>query len=220
MKFYAFWRSIASFRVRTALALKGITPDEIVDIDLLQGKQREDSFRAVNPQMLIPAVIEQSGGPVLFQSMAIMEYLEETHPQPPLLPRDPLGRARVRGLCQIAVSDAHPMSVPRVRNYLTNDLKLSQDQMLTWVRHWQAEALRALETHFTRDEETGKYCHGDVVTLADVCLAGQVVGSGFFQTDMKPYPTVQRIYDACMQIDAFARSHPLKQPGAPEKVSH
>jgi maleylacetoacetate isomerase len=169
--------------------------------------------------MLIPALIEP-GGPVLFQSMAIMEYLEETHPNPPLLPRDPFARARVRGLCQIVVSDAHPMSVPRVRNYLTNDLKLTQDQMLTWVRHWQAEALRALETHLARDKQTGKYCHGDTVTLADVCLAGQVVGSGFFQTDMKPYPAVQRIYDACMQIDAFVRAHPLKQPGAPASVSH
>src|SRR5262245_65803378 len=109
MKFYAFWRSIASFRVRIALAYKGIKPEEIIDIDLLQGKQREDSFRAVNPQMLIPAIVEKPGGPVLFQSMAIMEYLEETHPQPPLLPRDALGRARVRGLSQIMVSDAHPM---------------------------------------------------------------------------------------------------------------
>src|SRR5436190_6273529 len=126
MKIYSFWRSIASFRVRIALNLKNIKPDEIIDIDLLQGKQREDSFRAVNPQMLIPALIE-NGGPVMFQSMAIMEYLEETHPQPPLLPRDPAGRARVRGLAQIVVSDAHPMSVPRVRNYLTKDLKLDQD---------------------------------------------------------------------------------------------
>jgi maleylacetoacetate isomerase/maleylpyruvate isomerase len=218
MKFYSFWRSIASFRVRIALALKGVTPDEIVDIDLLHGKQREDAFRAVNPQMVIPALVEEAGGPVLFQSMAIMEYLEETRPQPPLLPRDPLGRARVRGLCQIVVSDAHPMSVPRVRNYLTNDLKLSQDQMLGYVRHWQSEALRALEAHLSRDATTGRYCHGDAVTLADICLAGQVVGSGFFQTDINPYPTVQRIFDACMRIDAFARSHPLKQPGAPEKV--
>jgi maleylacetoacetate isomerase len=190
-----------------------------VDIDLLQGKQREDSFRAVNPQMLIPALIE-NGGPVLFQSMAIMEYLEETHPQPPLLPRDPLGRARVRGLSQIMVSDAHPMSVPRVRNYLLQELKLDNDTMLKWVRHWQNEALRALETHLSRDQATGKYCHGDAVTLADVCLAGQVVGSSFFNVDLKSYPTVARIFDACMQIDAFARAHPLKQPGAPASVSH
>lgn len=217
VKVYSFWRSIASFRVRIALNLKGISPDEIVDIDLLQGKQREDSFRAVNPQMLIPALIED-GGPVLFQSMAIMEYLEETRPQPPFLPRDPLGRARVRGLCQIVVSDAHPMSVPRVRNYLIQELKLDNDTMTKWVRHWQNAALTALETHLSRDRATGKYCHGDAVTLADICLVGQAVGSSFFQVDLKPYPTVARIVGACMQIDAFARAHPLKQPGAPASI--
>ncbi|MBM3528354.1 MAG: maleylacetoacetate isomerase [Alphaproteobacteria bacterium] len=218
MKFYGFWRSIASFRVRTALAYKGIKPDEVIDIDLLQGKQRDEAYRKVNPQMLIPALFEDDKSPMLFQSMAIMEYLEETRPQPPLLPKDAFGRARVRGLSQIVVSDAHPMSVPRVRGYLTKDLGLSEERMLTWVRHWQSEALSALETHLSRDKTTGKYCHGDAVTIADICLAGQVVGSGFFKTDMKPYPTVMRIFDACMVLDAFAKSHPLKQPGAPEKV--
>ena len=113
LKLYSFWRSIATYRVRIALNLKGIVPDEIIDVDLLKGKQREDAFREVNPQMVIPALID-GDGPVMFQSMAILEYLEEMHPQPPLLPRDAKGRARVRGLCQIAVSDAHPMSVPRV----------------------------------------------------------------------------------------------------------
>jgi maleylacetoacetate isomerase len=218
VKFYSFWRSIASFRVRIALAVKGIKPDEIVDIDLLKGKQREASFRAVNPQMLIPALIED-GGPVLFQSMAIMEYLEETRPQPPLLPKDAAGRARVRGLCQIFVSDSHPMSVPRVRNYLTGELKLDNDTMLKWVRHWQNEALGAAETHLSKPP-TGKYCHGDSVTLADVCLAGQVVGSGFFDVDVKAYPNVARIFGELMKIDAFANAHPLKQPGAPASVSH
>jgi maleylacetoacetate isomerase len=220
VKFYSFWRSIASFRVRAALNLKGIAPDQVVDIDLLQGKQREDSFRAINPQMLIPALIEQDGGPVMFQSMAIMEYLEETHPQPPLLPRDPQGRARVRGLSQIVVSDAHPMSVPRVRNYLTQVLKLDQPTMTAWIRHWQNEALRALETHLSRDRATGRYCHGDAITIADICLVGQAVGSSFFEVGLDPYPTVKRIVDTCMQHDAFVRAHPLKQPGAPALVSH
>ncbi len=219
MKIFSFWRSIASFRVRMALNLKGLAPDEIVDIDLLKGKQREESFRAVNPQMLIPALVIDNG-PVMFQSMAIMEYLEETHPKPALLPSDARGRARVRGLSQICVSDAHPMSVPRVRNYLLNDLKLPNDTMLQWVRHWQNEALRALEMHLARDKETGKYCHGDNVTIADICLVGQAVGSSFFEVGLQPYPTVKRIVDACMQVDAIARSHPLKQPGAPEKISH
>jgi maleylacetoacetate isomerase len=219
MKMFSFWRSIASFRVRMALNIKGIKPDELVDIDLLKGKQREDSFRAINPQMVIPALIIDNG-PVMYQSMAIMEYLEETHPKPALLPSDARSRARVRGLSQICVSDAHPMSVPRVRNYLTQELKLDNDTMLKWVRHWQNEALRALETHLARDKETGRYCHGDNVTIADICVVGQVVGSGFFDVGLQSYPTVKRMFDACMQVDAIARSHPLKQPGAPASISH
>ena len=219
LKLYSFWRSIATFRVRTALNLKGVVPDELVFVDLLKGQQREDAFREVNPQMLLPALIEGEG-PVMFQSMAIMEYLEETHPQPPLLPRDARGRARVRGLSQICVSDAHPMSVPRVRNYLLNDLKLPNETMLTWVRHWQNEALGALEMHLSRDKETGRYCHGDAISIADICLVGQAVGSGFFEVKLDAYPTVKRIVETCFQHEAFAKAHPLKQPGAPEKISH
>jgi maleylacetoacetate isomerase len=219
MKLYTFWRSIATFRVRIALNLKGITPEETVDIDLIKGSQREESYKAVNPQMVIPALID-GDGPLLFQSMAIMEYLDETRPNPPLLPKDARGRARVRGLSLIAVADAHPMSVPRVRNYLLNEAKFSQEQMLAWVRHWQSEALRAYETHLSRDKETSRYCHGDNPTLADICLAGQAVGSGFFDVSLDPYPTVKRIVDTCFENEAFARAHPLKQPGAPEKVGH
>ena len=219
LKLFSFWRSIATFRVRIALNLKDVVPDEVVDIDLLEGKQREDAFREVNPQMLIPALIED-GGPVMFQSMAILEYLEETRPQPPLLPRDPKGRARVRGLCQIAVSDAHPMSVPRVRNYLAQELKLDQPTLLAWVRHWQTEALQAYQTHLTNGSGSGRYCHGDAITLADICLVGQAVGSGFFDVDIKAYPAAARIVDRCFENAAFAKAHPLKQPGAPASVSH
>lgn len=219
MKLYTFWRSIATFRVRIALNLKGITPDETVDINLIKGDQRGDAFRAVNPQMVIPALID-GDGPLLFQSMAIMEYLDEIRPQPPLLPKDPRGRARVRGLSLIAVADAHPMSVPRVRNYLTNEFKFSPEQLMTWIQHWQREALAAYEAHLSRDKETGRYCHGDTITMADICLAGQAVGSNFFEVSLDPFPTVKRIVDACFQNDAFARAHPLKQPGAPEKAGH
>jgi maleylacetoacetate isomerase len=219
MKLFSFWRSIATFRVRMALNMKGITPDEIIEVDLLKGHQREESFRKINPQMLIPALVD-GDGPVIFQSMAIMEYLEEVHPHPRLLPSDPRGRARVRGLCQIAVSDAHPMSVPRVRNYLTQELKLDQATMLKYVRHWQDEALRAYETHLSRDKETGRFCHGEAPTLVDICLVGQAVGAQFFEVEVKGYPTVARIVDSCMQIDAIARAHPLKQPGAPTAVTH
>ena len=125
MKLFSFWRSLATYRVRIALNLKGIVPDEIVDIDLIKGKQREDAFRYVNPQMVLPALVD-GDGPVLFQSLAIMEYLDETHPQPPLLPKEPRARARVRGLAQIVACDSHPLLVPRVREYLEHELKLDE----------------------------------------------------------------------------------------------
>jgi maleylacetoacetate isomerase len=219
MKLYTFWRSIATYRVRMALNMKGLNP-EVEFVDLLKGHQLGGDYSAVNPQKLLPSLVLDDGGPPLFQSMAIMEYLEETYPQPPLLPKDARGRARVRGLSQICVSDAHPLSVPRIRNYLTKNLKLSEDQMLEWVRHWQNEALKTLEALLSRDKATGRYCHGDQITIADICLVGQAVGSSFFKVDLSPYPTVMRIVDAAQKNDAIARAHPLKQPGAPAEISH
>lgn len=217
MKFYSFWRSLASFRVRIALNLKGITPDEVVDIDLMKGKQREDSYRAVNPMMAIPALID-GDGPVLFESLAIIEYLEETHPHPRLLPAEPRARARVRGLAQIVACDSHPLLVPRVREYLEHELKLDEPTRLKWIQHWIGEALKAIEANLANSKETGRYCQGDSVTVADVCLVSQAVGANFFKYDLAPFPTVRRIVDACMQNDAFARAHPLRQPGAPAAV--
>jgi maleylacetoacetate isomerase len=219
MKLYTFWRSIATYRVRMALNMKGLNP-EVEYVDLLKGHQHNSDYEAVNPQKLLPSLVPDDNGPPLFQSMAIMEYLEETHPNPPLLPKDARGRARVRGLSQICVSDAHPLSVPRIRNYLTKTLKHSEEEMLQWVRHWQTEALKTLETLLSGDKATGKYAHGDQITIADICLCGQAVGSSFFNVDLKPYPTVMRIVDAAQKNEAIARAHPLKQPGAPASVSH
>jgi maleylacetoacetate isomerase len=150
--------------------------------------------------------------------MAIMEYLDEIHPRPPLLPPDPRGRARVRGLSQIAVADAHPLSVPRVRNYLAQTLKLDAGQIAAWVRHWQTEALRAFESHLANESDTGRYCHGDSITLADICLAGQVAGAQYVDVEIAAFPTVARIHDVCMREEAFASAHPLRQPGAPAKL--
>ena len=219
MKLYTFWRSIATFRVRMALNLKGLKPD-VEYVDLLKGHQHSGDYSVVNPQKLLPSLVLDDNGPPLFQSMAIMEYLEEIHPQPPLLPKDARGRARVRGLSQIVVSDAHPLSVPRIRNYLTQTLKLNHDQMHEWVRHWQKEALGTLETLLSRDKATGRYCHGDSITIADVCLVGQAVGSSFFDVGIEPFPTVDRIVKACLENEAIARAHPLKQEGAPASVAH
>src|SRR6516225_2167542 len=184
VKLFSFWRSLATFRVRIALNLKGIVPDEVIDVNLMQGKQREEAYRKVNPQMVLPALID-GDGPVLFESLAIMEYLDETHPSPPLLPKDPRGRARVRGLAQIVACDSHPLVVPRVREFLEHEFKLDEAQRMKWCGHWIAAALRALETHLTSGG-TGRYCHGDAVTIADICLVSQAVGAKFFQVDMAP----------------------------------
>jgi maleylacetoacetate isomerase len=214
MKLYSFWRSLATFRVRIALNLKGITPDEIVDIDLMKGKQRDDSYRAVNPMMAIPTLID-GDGPVLFESLAIIEYLEETHPHPRLLPADPRARARVRGLAQIVACDSHPLVVPRVREYLEHELKLDEAARTKWIQHWIGEALKALETNLVNSKETGRYCQGNSITIADICLVSQAVGANFFKYDLAPFPTVRRVVDTCMQNEAFAHAHPLRQPGAP-----
>src|SRR5262245_49170230 len=218
MKLYSFWRSLATFRVRIALNLKGLAPD-VVNIDLMKGQQCDPGFRAVNPQMLIPALIEDDGR-LLFQSLAILEYLDEVCPDPPLLPQEPQDRARVRALALIVACDAHPLIVPRVRNFLEHEFKLDEPARLKWIRHWFSEALVALETHLSRDPQTGRYCHGERVTMADICLVSHAVGAKLFDVDLAPYPTVGRIVDACLKEDAFARAHPLKQPGAPASVTH
>ena len=213
MKLFSFWRSLATYRVRIALNLKGITPDEVIQVDLMKGEQREAAYRAVNPMMAIPALID-GDGPALFESLAIIEYLDETHPTPPLLPRDPRGRARVRGLSQLIACDSHPLIVPRVREYLAHECKFGQTAVQTWCRHWHTAAINALETHL-KDKATGRYCHGDAITMADVCLASQAAGAKFFNVDTAPFPNFRRIVDDLSKIDAFARAHPLKQPGAP-----
>src|SRR4030095_6398646 len=138
VKFYSFWRSLAAFRVRIVLNIQQITPDEAVNVDLIKGEQRQDAYKKVNPQMLLPALVD-GDGPILFQSVAIMEYLDETHPQPPLLPRDPRGRARVRALAAIVAADSHPLMVPRVRNFMEHELKLDEPTRERWIRHWIGE---------------------------------------------------------------------------------
>jgi maleylacetoacetate isomerase/maleylpyruvate isomerase len=218
VKFYSFWRSLAAFRVRIALNIKQIVPDEIVTVDLMKGDQRQDAYRKVNPQMLLPALADEQG--ILFQSVAIMEYLDETHPQPRILPADPRGRARVRALAAIVASDSHPLMVPRVRNFMEHELKLDEATRNKWIQHWIREGLGALEGHLARDKETGTFAHGDAVTMADICLVSGMTGAAFFQVDTSVYPTAKRITETCMAIDAFAKAHPLKQPGAPASVGH
>jgi maleylacetoacetate isomerase len=214
---FSFWRSLGSYRVRIALNLKGLAPDDDVDVNLMKGAQRDAAFRAVNPMMALPALAD-GDGPALFESLAIIEYLDETHPEPPLLPKDARGRARVRGLAQIVACDSHPLIVPRVREYLEQELHIGETARLAWCRHWHVKALEALEIHLA-GPDTGRFCHGGQVTVADICLASQVAGAQFFNVDFAPFPSVMRVANACLEIDAFARAHPLKQKGAPGQGS-
>jgi maleylacetoacetate isomerase/maleylpyruvate isomerase len=217
VKLYGFWRSLATYRVRVALGLKGIAAEEI-SIDILKGKQFSDEYKALNPQSVVPALVVDEGAP-LFQSLAILEYLEETQPQPPLLPKDARGRARVRGLSLIAAADGHPLIVPRIRAYLEKDMGLDEAARNRWLAHWTLKALEAIESHLVNENETGRFCHGDAPTMADICLAGQVIGAtAYFNCDTSGVPTAMRIYGECMKLDAFARSHPAKQPEAPRSL--
>ena len=210
MKLYGFWRSLATYRVRVAMALKGLHTEEI-SIDLLKGKQHTDEYRAVNPQGVVPALVLDEGGPPLFQSLAILEYLEEIRPQPALLPRDPRGRARVRGLALIAAADGHPLIVPRVRNFLEKEMKVEESRRNLWLAHWTLQALEAIEGHLAKESETGRYCHGDELTLADICVVSQMIGAlAYFSCDTSGVPTVMRVYNECMKEKAFADAHPLK----------
>jgi maleylacetoacetate isomerase len=219
MKLYGYWRSLASLRVRIALNLKGVKFEE-TPIDLLKGQQFADTYKALNPQSVLPALILDEGGPPLFQSLAILEYLDETHPQPPLLPKDARGRARVRGLALISAADGHPLVVPRIRNFLEKELHVDEAGRNKWLQHWTLKALEAYESHLASARETGRFCHGDAPTVADICLAGQVFGGKFYNCDLSGMPTVNRIFAECMKIDAFDRAQPFKQPGAPSQVSH
>ena len=214
MKLFSYWRSLATYRVRIALNLKGIALDEVIQVNLHQGKQREEAYRKLNPMMALPALVEDDGN-VLFESLAILEYLDETHPEPPLLPKEPKARARVRGLAQIIACDTHPLIVPRVREYLVNAYKVDEAGVNKWGHHWHTVSLNALESNLANSKETGRFAQGDQITIADICLCGQAVGAAYFKVDLAPYPVFRRIVEECNRIEAVARAHPLKQPGAP-----
>lgn len=213
IRMYGFWRSAAAFRVRIAMNLKGIAYTETM-IDLDAGDQHAPDYVSVNPQAVVPSLILDDGT-TLTQSVAILEYLEEIHPTPALLPTDALGRARVRALALIWAADHHPLIPPRIRIYLRDALGVDEAGRTAWVKHWFSEGLRIGEARLADDPATGRFCHGDTPTIADLCLLSQVMGARGFQVDFQPYPTINRIVDACLEIEAFSRALPLKQPGAP-----
>jgi maleylacetoacetate isomerase len=213
MRLYDYFRSSAAYRVRIALNVKGVSADERTYVHLRMGNQRAQDYLALNPQGLVPALALDDGH-VLTQSLAIVEYLEETHPEPPLLPRDPVGRARVRSIALAIACEIHPLNNLRVLNYLIGTLGATREQKDGWYRYWIDVGFEALEKRLARDAATGTFCHGGQPTLADVCLVPQIANARRFDIDMSPYPTLTRIEGACLALPAFADAAPARQPDA------
>lgn len=213
MKLYTYAASSAAYRVRIALNLKGVKPEqEFVHLIKDGGQQHAPSYRALNPQELVPT-LEVDGHP-LGQSLAIMEYLDETHPTPAFLPKDALGRARVRQLAYAVACDIHPINNLRVRQYLKSVLNVSDDAGSVWYRHWIDIGFKAIEAMLYGSKSTGTYCHGEQVTLADICLVPQVANARRFNVPLDAFPTIVRIDEALRKIPAFINAAPEKQPDA------
>lgn len=209
---YGYFRSSAAYRVRIALNLKGLAFDQTI-VNLVKGEQREETNLARHPQGLVPT-LETDDGVRLTQSLAICEYLDEQHPEPPLLPADAEGRARVRALAQLVACEIHPLNNLKVLKYLVHELKIDDDAKLAWYRHWIAEGFTALEARLANEAGTGQFCHGDSPTLADICLVPQVFNAERFECDLSAYPTIQRITDNCRALPAFRQAAPEAQPDA------
>lgn len=210
---YSYFRSSAAFRVRIALGLKGLTADmRFVHLLKEGGAQYTDAYSALNPQHLVPTLIHD--GHVLTQSLAILEYLDEIAPEPPLLPSDPLSRARVRRIALAVACDIHPLGNLRVLRYLRQTLKTDDQARTEWQKHWMAEGFGALETTLASDPATGIFCHGDTPTLADICLVPQLTNARRIEMDLTPYPTLLRLEEVAYRLPAFVAARPENQPDA------
>ena len=213
MKLYSYFRSSASFRVRIALNLKGL-PYDYAPVHLVRngGEQLAPAYRAIHPDGLVPALEDE--GQLLQQSLAIIEYLDETHPQPPLLPAAPADRAYVRSLALQVACDIHPLNNLRVLKYLTGTLGVSDEAKQQWYRHWVAAGFASMESRLAADGRTGEFCCGDQPTLADLCLVPQAWNAQRFDIPLDAYPTIKRIHEHAMTLDAFALAAPGRQPDA------
>ncbi len=215
---FSFWRTSATYRVRVALNLKGVQAQEH-NVNLDAGEQRSEVFLKINPMGAIPALVDRGPGQSptpLTQSLAILEFLDETYPTPALLPADAHGRARVRSLAAMLAADTHPLITPRVKKYLTTAGKFDDAAWRAWQIHWFSTGLQALEQRLASEPETGTFCHGNTPTLADICLASIVVVMRIFKIEVAGIPRVLRVMAACEQLDAFAKADPSRQAGAPQ----
>lgn len=211
MKLYNYFRSSASFRVRIALALKGL-PCELVPIHLLKHEQSSDRYAAIAPARLVPLL--EVDGERLTQSMAIIEYLDEVHPEPRLLPGDAFDRARIRSIAQDIACEIHPIDNLRVLRYLVHEMKVDEADKTRWYKHWVETGLEVVERRLAGDAHTGRFCHGDTPTLADCVLVPQVLNAQRFECRLDHVPTVMRVFGHCMQLDAFATTQPSAYPEA------
>lgn len=213
LELFAYWRTSAAFRVRVALELKGLAATErYVDVDA--GEHRSEAYLKINPLGAVPALV-QPGHPPLTQSLAILEFLEELQPEPPLLPEDLHGRARVRSLAGMLASDTHPLITPRVRKHLKATAGFDDAAVRAWMEHWFTTGLQAFEQRLASEPQTGRFCHGDTVTLADICLASILAVTRLFKMDFAALPTIDRIVAECDAMAAFANAAPMRQRGAP-----
>jgi maleylacetoacetate isomerase len=215
MKLYGFWRSLATYRVKVALALKGMKVEE-VSIDLLKGMQHQPDYKAVNPQATVPSLIPDDGGAPLFQSMAIMEYVDETWPEPALLPTVARDRQRARAIAQMIACDIHPLNNLRVMQYLEREFNAPKLERESWTKHWIEEGFKAIEALLDDSLAMGLYCEGDEPSLADVYLIPQVYNARRAAVDLTPFPIIRRIDENCLKLAAFERARPENQPDAPK----
>jgi maleylpyruvate isomerase len=211
VKLYNYFRSSAAYRVRIALNIKGLAY-EYIPVHLTKGEQRAAGYTALNPQALVPTLVE--GDAALTQSLAIIEYLDERHPSPPLLPATPEARARVRAIALSIACDIHPLNNLRVLQYLTRVLGVDEAAKNAWYRHWVELGLAALESQLARDGVAGDFCFGDTPTLADVCLVPQLANARRYEIELDAYPTLVRIDHRCRGLPAFADAAPPQQPDA------
>jgi maleylacetoacetate isomerase len=213
IELYSYWRSSAAYRVRIGLNLKGL-PHQITPVHLVRdgGQQHTAAYAALNPQELVPTL--RHGERVLQQSMAILEYLDEVFPDPALLPDDAEGRARVRALAQLVACDIHPLNNLRVMQFFSDTWSVPQPERDDWTRHWIRVGFDAMERMLVESVDTGRFCHGDIPTLADCCLVPQMYNARRFKLDLEPYPTLVRIDAACLALPAFAAAKPESQADA------
>jgi maleylacetoacetate isomerase len=217
---FSFWRTSATYRIRVALNLKGLSAAER-NINIDAGENRSEAFLTINPLGGLPAFIDRgpgSDGAPITQSLAILEYLEEIQPIPPLLPEGAAARARVRSLALMMAADTHPFVTPRVKKYLTAEGKFGDAAWRAWQIHWFTTGLQALEQRLATEKDTGKFAHGDNVTIADICIASVIAVARVFKIEVPDIPTVNRIIASCEQLEAFQRAEPSRQAGAPKAL--